>query len=396
MVGTIFSGLAGQALAVAVGYQVYATTRDTLALGYLGLAEAIPSLTLALIGGHVADRGDRRRIVLLCGMVSVMCALLFSGLSFIDRTPPVYLMYGIVFVAGLARGFRNPAASAFEAQVVPREHVVNASAWSSSLWHIAAVVGPAAAGLTYKRIGPEWVYFAVAVLQMASLASVFLLRPNMIRAYDPAPRIPLGESIREGLAFVWSRKPLLGSMALDLFAVLFGGAIALLPAFADDVLKVGPEGLGFLQAAPAAGALLVMLWTTRRPPVARAGRNLLLNVGGFGVTMIVFALSRNLWLSCAALFFSGVFDGVSMVIRGAILRLLTPDHIRGRVSAVSWLFIGSSNELGALESGFAAKWLGLTRSVWMGGVVTLGVVATVAAKIPALRELRLDPKREGA
>lgn len=383
-----FGALAGRALAVIVGFQVWDVTHDKLALGLLGLIEAIPSVGLALYGGHVADHFDRRKLVLITGGVSVICACLYSLLSWTTAHPPVVALYGLVFIAGIARGFASPAGSAFEAQVVPRDVYVNASAWSSSVWQACAIAGPAAAGLSYAAIGPARTYASLAALFFLGWLCVSRVKPRPMP--EPEPHESVWASIAVGIRFVLKSQPLLGSMALDLFAVFFGGAIALLPVFATDILKVGPQGFGFLNAAPSIGALVVMLWATKRPPIRHAGLNLLMCVGGFGIMMIVFAFSRSFWVSMIALALSGAFDGVSMVIRGAILRLLTPENLRGRVSAVNWVFIGSSNELGAFESGLAAKWLGTVRSVWVGGIVCLGVVAGAAGLLPDLRRLSLD------
>ncbi|AIE84871.1 MFS transporter [Fimbriimonas ginsengisoli] len=384
------SGLAGRGLAVVIGFQVYAITKDPLALGFLGLVEAIPALSLVLYGGHVADNRDRRMLVLLTGTVSVLCALAFAALSWWIAKPPVLALYGIVFVAGIARGFANPAGSAFEAQVVPREVYVNASAWSSSVWQMSAIAGPMMAGFAFAGLGPARTYLIIAGLQILSWGCVYQVAKRPIPESQPHESVWL--SIREGIHFVVHNQSLVGSMALDLFAVFFGGAIALLPIFATDILKVGPQGFGFLNAAPSVGALLVMLWTTRHPPVKRAGVNLLLSVGAFGISMIVFGVSKNFYLSLLALAASGGFDGVNMVIRGVILRMLTPEHLRGRVAAVSWVFIGSSNELGAMESGIFARLMGTARSVWAGGVLTLLVVAATAKLAPELRRLSFEPK----
>ncbi|MGV3617715.1 MAG: MFS transporter [Fimbriimonas sp.] len=391
ILGTAFASLANGGLAVIVGLQVWDITKNPLMLGLLGLVEAIPALSLVLFGGHVADRNDRRRLVLVCEAVAILCALAFAAVSFAERRPRVEWLYGIVFFAGIARGFANPAAAAFEGQVIPRELYVNAGAWSSSVSQTCAVVGPTLAGFAYASWGPAGSYLGIAALLAGSWTCIYGIAPRPVPEWEAHESV--WESIAVGIRFVRKSQPLMGSMALDLFAVFFGGAIALLPVFADQILHVGPQALGFMRGAPAVGALAVMLWATRNPPVRHAGRNLLLCVAGFGVSMIAFGLSRNLWFSVLALVASGGFDGISMVIRGAILRLLTPENLRGRVSAVNWVFIGSSNELGALESGLAAKWLGATRAVWAGGIVCLGVVAACAALLPELRHLHLDPKQ---
>jgi MFS family permease len=384
------STLGSRALAVVLGYEVYAITHRPLALGILGLIEAIPSLSLALYGGHIADRHDRRTIlrITLAGLIFCCCALSFLGAHDFGGLKLTFL-YGVVFIAGIARGFAEPAAAALEAQVVPWEILVNSSTLMASCWTTAAVVGPLWGGLSFQHWGAAKTYLAIAALYSLSWIAITRI------ARRPRPAAPEGESVwqsvSEGVRYVLSDQVLWGSMSLDLFAVFFGGAIALLPVFASDILKVGPSGLGMLNAAPTAGALLTMLIASRRPPVRHAGRNLLFAVAGFGLSMIVFALSRTFWLSMVALAASGACDGVSVVIRRAINRLFSPDRLRGRVAAVSMIFIGSSNELGAFESGVTAAWLGTVRSVWMGGILTLGVVAGAGIAAPKLRRLSLEP-----
>lgn len=371
-----------------LGYRLYETTRDPLALGLLGLVEALPNLALALLGGHFADRADRRLILVWTRGVVAVCAALFLVAP---NTGPAGLasLYALVFVAGLARGFGGPAVPALEAHIVPAHAYVNAAAWMSSANQACLILGPALGGLVLGALGERGAFGLVALLAALSWATAWTLRPAPA---PPAPAVREGvlKSVREGMEFVRGDRAILGSMALDLFAVLFGGVVALLPIFASDLLRVGPEGLGLLLSAPAVGALLVTLWATRRPPGRFAGRLLLLCVAGFGVSIIVFALSRNFLLSLVALFLSGVFDGVSIVVRRAIVRLRTPDHLRGRVASVSLLFIGASNELGALESGVAARLVGTVPAVWGGGLVTLLVVALTAWRAPELRRLHLD------
>ena len=384
------STLAGSALAVVLGYQVYTITRSPLALGYLGLVEAIPALSLALLGGHVADRADRRRILLVTQSVSVFCALLFAYFSR-DTMPTVTALYAVVFLLGIARGFGGPAFGAFEAQIVPREQLLQASGYLSATWQTFAILGPALGGVCYDRFGAATTYFGIAGLFAAGLVALTTIQsPKALpRPALDKPAESLWKSIAVGVRFVFATPALVGSMALDLFAVLFGGAVALLPVFAKDILHVGAGGLGLLNAAPTVGALSATLLATRFPPLKHAGRNLLIAVAAFGVSIIVFALSKNLYLTLFALFLAGITDGVSMVIRKAIVRLLSPNEMRGRIAAVSMIFIGSSNEIGALESGVAAHYLGTVRSVWIGGIITLLVVAATAGLAPGLRNLRL-------
>ena len=390
---TAFYALASRALIMLVNFQVYAWTHSVLALGLLGLVEAIPALSLALVGGYAADRWNRRRILLIARLVSVGCALLLAWLAGYTGGGRLSLLYLSVFLIGIARGFADPAATAFEAQVVPPALTINATAWIASTWLACAALGPAVGGVVYARFGGFVSYVALAVSFALSWLCTWTIAPK--RQPLPATRETIFRSIATGLRFVRRSQPLLGSMALDLFAVLFGGMVALLPVFASDILHVGPRGLGLLNAAPAVGSLLILLWSTHRPPIRRAGRNLLLAVTGFGISVVVFAFSRNFALSCVVLFFSGAFDGISVVIRRAIMRFLSPEELRGRISAVSWIFIGASNEIGAFESGLVAHWIGAIPCVWAGGLITLLVAGLTARWAPQLRRLGLDPSRPG-
>ncbi|WP_241191226.1 MFS transporter [Deinococcus psychrotolerans] len=387
LLAAVTSTLASRAVALTLAYQLYQITKNPLTLGLLGLVEAIPALSLALFGGVVADRNDRRRILLFTISVEVICALCFALYAPHAPTSGIWPLLSLIFVLGLARGFSDPALPAFQAQVVPRELLLRASAWRSSAGQAASIAGPALGGVLYASIGAGGSYTFAFVLLLVSLGCVAFVKPK------PVPRFKVGEpfvqSIKEGLAFVVQRQVLVGSMALDLFSVLFGGAVALLPIFASDILKVGPTGLGVLVSAPSVGALAVMLYATKHPPGKGAGRILLSAIAGFGLSIMVFGFSRNFYLSVAALIATGIFDGISMVIRSATLQLKAPDHMRGRVNAVSGMFIGASNELGAFESGVAAKLLGTAHSVWLGGIVTLIVVGVTAYLAPELRAMDL-------
>ncbi len=381
------NALGGMGFATVIGYQLYMLTKDPLALGWLGLVQAIPALSLSLLGGHIADRGDRKRIVLTTASGEVICMLLLVLISLNIQYLGVIALYGVVFLIGVASGFLRPATSAFEQQVIPLEQAAKGSTWMSTVWQAGAITGGPLAGLAIDRLGIPTTYLIIAVLMGSALFFITLIpRQPILPAVEGET---LGQSLREGIKFVFANQSLAGSMALDLFAVLFGGAIAMLPIFATDILHVGATGLGIMRTAPSVGAILVMLMATRRPPTGHAGRNLLLCVGGFGISMIVFGLSRNFILSLVALFFSGVFDGVSMIVRDVVMRVLSPEHMRGRIASVSWVFIGASNELGAMESGVAARLLGTGPSVFWGGCVTILVVTTVALTLPKLRELRL-------
>src|SRR5436190_5306070 len=297
-----------------------------------------------------------------------------------------------MFVVGIGRSFAGPALSALEAQVVPMQLIVKSATWFATTWLVAAVVGPLVGGFAIAFFGPLPTYLIIAALYAIAWLAALQISPQS--RVQPRHQESVWQSITSGVAYVFSNQPLLGSMSLDLFAVLFGGVVALLPVFAKEVLFVDAFRLGFLRAAPHTGALLTMLIATRHPPVRHAGRNLLLAVAAFGVSVLIFAVSTNFYLSLLMLFLSGIFDGISVVIRRSIVRLLSPNHLRGRIAAVSLIFIGSSNELGALESGLAAAWLGTVPSVVAGGTVTLLVALFTAVLAPRLRALRLDVAHE--
>lgn len=380
--------LAREAQIVVVGWQVYALTRDPLTLGLIGLAEALPYIGVALFAGHMADRVERRMMALAGTFGLVMSAVVLllltvtPGAITAGRIWPVYL---VIALSATARSFTRPAFFALTVDVIPRELYPRAVAWRTSSWHLAAVVGPAAGGLLYGFAGPAAAYTAVVVGMSLSLAVISAVA-HRSRPAPPEEAVPLSESLVTGVRFVWSDPVLLGAMTLDLFAVLFGGAVALLPAFAT-LLAAGPEGLGLLRAAPAIGSIATGIVIAHRPPMKRAGFALFASVAGFGACMILFALSREFWLSFLLLVVSGVFDNVSVVIRGTLLQTRTPEHLLGRVSAVNQIFIGSSNEIGAFESGVAARLLGVVPSVLFGGVMTLLVVGITAWRVPRLRQL---------
>ncbi|MGH2407944.1 MAG: MFS transporter [Candidatus Limnocylindrales bacterium] len=384
------NSLAASALATVVAFQTYVTTHDPLSLGWLGLVEAIPALSLVLFGGHLADRRDRRSIVLMASTAVTLCAVLLAALSATGALTLVGIL-AVIFVTGVASGFERPALTAFETQIIPRQQMVQGASLASSVSQTGAIAGPAVAGIAIALVGFAATYAGIAVLLAISTGCLALIPRK------PMPEVVAGESLVAallgGIGYVVRSPALIGSMALDLFAVFFGGAIILLPIFATDVLHVGAVGLGMLRTAPSLGALGVMLVAARIPPSRNAGRTLLICVAGFGLSMIVFGLSTSFVLSLVALFFSGVTDGVSMIIRITILRVLSPERLRGRVAAVNWVFIGASNELGAFESGVVARLLGTVPSVVAGGLVTLGVVALVAVLVPGLRGLDLGVAR---
>lgn len=379
--------LATQTQATVVGWQVYALTRDPLMLGFIGLAEAVPFIGLALYAGHVADRRNRQRVALWALLMQAACACVLLAMTVADgflRPGRVWPLFAVIGLSGVARSFLQPARQALGAEIVPRETYANAIAWRSSSWQLAAVIGPALGGLLYGFSGAAAAYGAEAVLSLCALAALARVR------YRPEPReVPQGEGwagLTVGIRFLRTQPVLLGALTLDLFSVLFGGAVALLPIFAGEILKTGPIGLGVLRAAPAVGAVIMSL-ILAYVPLRHAGPRLLWAVAGFGACMIGFALSRSFALSAAFLLLSGMFDNVSVVIRSTLLTLLTPQHLLGRVSAVNQVFIGSSNEIGSFESGVAARLLGTVASVVAGGCMTLAVVAATAWKVPALRKM---------
>jgi MFS family permease len=387
-----FMTIAAQMQSIVVGWQVYELTRDPLSLGLIGLAEAIPFISIALYAGHIADRFNRKKIILWFDLLFLCASGLLLIITFYKTgtigTFGIWPIYLCVAVSGIARAFLYPATIALMAQVVPRSLYTNSSTWNSTVWHVAAITGPAIGGLVYGFFGVKVAYMAVIVSMLISFLLLSVIKSRPVPPVDE--RETLFQRLSSGIRFVFSNQLLLGAMALDMFAVLFGGAVAMLPVFAAEVLKVGPQGLGVLRAAPMAGAVLMSLVLAYRPPVARAGLLLMIGVAGFGMSIIGFALSTNFFLSLALLALSGMFDNISVVIRSATMQLVTPDEMRGRVASVNSIFIGSSNEIGSFESGVAAKLMGLIPSVIFGGMMTLGIVGVTARWAPKLRKLNLD------
>lgn len=379
--------MGAQVQAIVVSWQIYQVTGDPLALGLVGLAEVIPYVSVALWAGHVVDRGDRRRISLWSLAVLLCASVALFVLAVIWPVPRVvWPYYVIIAVCGLARSFLQTARSPLVAELVPRELFANAATWRSSSWQLASVVGPALGGLLYAGFGARLTFGVNIVFAVVALIALWAIK------HEAPARALASESLIESLSESWrylrNQPVILGALTLDMFAVFFGGATALLPIFADRILHVGPQGLGILQAAPGAGAVLMAFVIAHRGPFQRAGRTLLTVVTIFGVCMIGFALSHTFLLSLAFLFVSGAADNVSAVIRATLLQILVPHELLGRVSSVNAIFIGSSNELGAFESGVAAKLLGVVPSVLFGGAMTLAVVVTIAWRVPQLRRLR--------
>jgi MFS family permease len=386
----IASGFGFQMLSVAVAWQIYAITGRALDLGLIGLVQFFPSVLLALPAGHVADQFERRRVVLI-GQVVEWCAIvLLAGLSFAHRIHEVGIL-ALVFVISTAKAFESPSMSSLLPALVPPTILPRAVAVSGSAFQMAMVLGPAVGGLLYVA-GPGVVYAVAAGLYAAAAVLMALLRHEQA----PPKREPATlTSLFAGVHFIRERKDVLGVISLDLFAVLFGGATALLPMFARDILHTGPWGLGLLRAAPAVGALLMSFALARWNLTRRVGMLMFGSVAGFGVATLVFALSPWMWLSLAALFAGGAFDMVSMVIRGSMVQLDTPDAMRGRVNAVNSIFVNTSNQLGEFESGLAAAWLGAVGATVLGGIGTLAVVALWMAMFPTLRRrqrLHVEPE----
>ncbi|MDX1993081.1 MAG: MFS transporter [bacterium] len=371
-------------VSVGVGWELYERTGDAFALGLVGLVQILPVMLFSLPGGYMADRYNRKQITLWSQLVLIVCSLALVGLSVSQG--PLWALYLILAVIGTARAFNNPAEGALTPQTVPPEQFFNAITWSTSVWQLSAITGPAIGGLLIGLAGSAWlVYFMNALAGGVLVVALLLIRApqtSFIAAEEP----PL-EALRQGIRFLSRTQIILAAITLDMFAVLFGGATFLLPVFAKDILFVDATGLGILRAAPSVGALLMATWLARRPPFQQAGQALLWAVAGFGVATIVFGLSTSFWLSLAMLVLLGALDNISVVIRHLLVLTYTPDEMRGRVGAVNSVFIGASNELGGFESGVAAALLGPVGAVVFGGFGTLAVVGAVAWLSPQLRNL---------
>jgi MFS family permease len=371
---------------VAVGWQVYEITRRPLDLGLTGLVQFLPGVLLFLVAGHLADRFDRRRLLTLCYLGFAASSLLLLLIAFTEklhRSGSVGPIFGVLFLVGVVRSFSMPASRALLPQLVPEEQFQNAVAWNSSIFQFATILGPAMGGILYALFrGPAAVYGTAAAAGL--LAALTTLR---IQAQGkPRPREPFTlKTVFAGFHYIWGHKLVFGSISLDLFAVLLGGAVALLPVYAKEILRTGPGGLGLLRSAPGIGAAVMALLLAYQPIRKRAGATMLWCVAGFGVFTVVFGFSRSLPLSLLSLFFVGAADMVSVVVRGVLIQIETPDEMRGRVNAVDMIFIGASNELGEFESGLAAQWLGAVPAVVLGGVGAILVVLLWAWLFPALR-----------
>ncbi|MDL2143814.1 MFS transporter [Flavobacterium tructae] len=379
---------------IVIEWEVYSITKNPLSLGIIGLMEVIPAVSMALFAGHIVDQREKKGLL-------VKCILGFSVISFglflvtwprivgdLSSNVILYSIYILVFLGGLVRAFLGPTIFSLLSLIIPKKAYPNAATWSSTVWQIGAVLGPAVAGFSINWIGVHWsmcLVFGFSVLSLIALSQI---------SKKPIINPKIGESIKdsltEGLTFVFRNQIVLGALSLDMIAVLFGGAVALLPIFAQDILKVGSEGFGILRAAPAVGSFITMLVSAYVPLYKNAGKKLLIAIFVFGLSIILFGFSTYFWLSVFALFLSGLADGISVVIRQTILQLKTPDHMRGRVGAVNSIFVGSSNELGAFESGATAKLMGTVTSVIFGGSVTLLTVLGFGLISPTFRNLDLQ------
>ena len=383
---------------IIIEWEVYSLTKSALSLGMIGLMEVIPAIGMALFAGHIVDQKEKKGMLLLCilgfSIISFGLFLLTWPRIVSDWSTDtvLYSIYFLVFLGGLVRAFLGPTIFSLMSLIVPKKAYPNAATWSSSVWQIGSFVGPAVAGFSITWIGVHWSMWTIFACSIFSLLILTQISKKPI--LNPKIGEPIMESLKEGLKFVYTNKSILGALTLDMVAVLFGGAVALLPIFAQDILKVGPEGFGILRAAPAVGALLTMFVSAHLPFYKNAGIKLLAAIFGFGVCIIVFGLSTWFWLSVFALFMSGVTDGISVVIRQTILQLKTPDSMRGRVAAVNSIFVGSSNELGAFESGLTAKLMGTVTAVVFGGSMTLLIVVFTGIKLPGFRNLDLQKDLE--
>ncbi|UOX34675.1 MFS transporter [Flavobacterium sediminilitoris] len=383
---------------VIIEWEVYSLTKNPLSLGIIGLMEIIPAVSMALFAGHIVDQSEKKGLLIKCllgfsiislGLFLITIPSIVNSLS-INNT--LTIIYILVFFGGLVRAFIGPTVFSLLSLIVPKKNYPNAATWSSSTWQLGSMFGPALAGVSIGLIGVHWSMCLVFTCTLFALISLIQISKKPI--LNPKIGEPIMQSLKEGVRFVFKNKTILGAISLDMFAVLFGGAVALLPIFAQDILKVGSEGFGILRAAPAVGSILTMIIAAYVSLNKNAGVKLLTSIFIFGVSIIVFGISEIFWISVVALFLSGVADGVSVVIRNTILQLHTPDNMRGRVSSVNSIFVGSSNELGAFESGLTAKLMGVVQAVVFGGCMTIGTVITTALIAPSFRNLDLEKEIE--
>ena len=362
---------------IIVAYSLYQITRDPLTLGFIGLAEAIPFITLSLWGGYFADKLNKQTIMKVCLFFAIPLPLVLwalfhlHGLEKIGINTLSWGIYAVIFALGTIRGFYNPSATSLKPFLIPRELYANGATWTTIGWQSGVIIGPLLGGFMLAFLGRETSLLTVTALLAICFILISLLQK---RTFPTMETENVLQSLTDGFRFIWKTKIVLWAISLDLVSVLFGGVIALLPIFAEEILKVGPEGLGYLRAAPSIGALITMIALTKFPPMHHAWRNMLLAVAGFGIFTILFAFSNNMWLSLFALIMTGACDSISVVVRQTVLQIFPPENMRGRVAAVNGMFVSSSNELGAFESGLAAKYLGTITATLFGGCMTLAIV----------------------
>jgi MFS family permease len=391
----LMTTLTVQVMSVSVGYYVYELTNDPLMLGFIGLTEAIPAIGISLWAGHLADKHNRRNILVGCISLLLLCSLalwmVVLGSSHLGKPVLLLFLYSIIFVTGIARGIFSPTNFAFLPQIIDRERLQNAISWNSSSWEVASITGLGMGGLLYGFGGANLAFGCMSVFCGIALALILQIAPRPLPVIDHTETALV--RIKAGLQFAFSNQLIITTTALDLFAVFFGGAVALIPVFAKDILNVGPEGAGMLRAAMSVGAIAMAVFIAHRPLGKNAGKLMLACVAGFGLCMICFGLSKNFYLSFAILVLAGMLDEVSVFIRSALVQFQTPDSMKGRVSSVNSIFITSSNELGAFESGLAARAMGTVPSVVFGGLMTLGVVAIAWWRAPKLRGYDFEKSR---
>lgn len=377
--------------ATLISWEVFAITKDPFSIGLIGLVEFVPAVIMAIYSGYIIDKSDKKKLLHYSLAGNLVLTILFAyitsehALSILNKSTVLIAVYMIAFLTGVARAFSGPTSFALVSMLVPKQKLPNATSWHSSSWQIAAVSGPAIGGLLYGEKGITFAFIIMIIMLTLSVLVLFFIKPKPPAVLQH--KEPMLKSIQQGFKFVGQSKEILGVLSLDLFAVFFGGATALLPYFSDQILKTGPEGLGILRSAPGIGAILVMLIINFIPMKKDQGKIMLYCVAGFGLMMIIFGLSTFFWLSFAALLISGVLDGISVIVRSTVLQLKTPENMKGRVSSLNSIFIISSNELGAFESGFAARLMGVVPAVVFGGTMTVGIVVYNWIKNPTIKRL---------
>ena len=380
--------LSYQIMMVAVGWHLYEITHSVISLGLIGLAELVPYFALALYSGHAVDHYSRKLISAIASTIHILVALFLTAIALGWLSPPVPLIYTAVGLIGVARALLRPSYQALFGQIIPRDQLTKYMGYANASFQICVVAGPGLGGLMIGFTSLTWTYALAAVCGLVSLYGVTLINAQQEKSSDQPTHFL--KSFMEGFDYVKKHDLILSTMALDMFAVLFGGAVSILPAFVSEILHAGPEVLGILRAAPAAGSVLMGLYLASHPILSDSGKYLLLSVAGFGLAIVGFGLSTNLWICAFFLFISGCCDSISVVVRSSIVQLTTPNHMRGRISAINGIFIGSSNELGALESGIAASLMGLVPSIIFGGIATIGIVLITYKLAPHLRKFHIQ------